>query len=490
MKEKLKQQIFGLVIAGISFVFSAAFVTLLLITKLLPIKIIVVFSAFALLWAGGVFLLSKNRKKVLLSVLGCIMALVLLVVEIVSGFYIIKGVDALNSITTVQTELSEVGVFVRVDDDAKTMEDTADKTFGIIDVLDRTSTDLALKELESIFGKRPQTSTFEGLIELLDGLLDKKVDVIIVSTGLLELLDETVEDYEGLFLSKIRLIDTIIIELPKDDKVLSLPELPKKRDGAFIVYISGIDTRSNLIWKSSRSDVNILAAVNPKSGQIALISTPRDYYVPLSFSKGIPDKLTHSGVYGVQVSIDTMEMIYDIDIDYYFKLNFVGFKNIIDALGGITVYSDIAFSQDSNVSFVKGENYLDGERALIFARHRRTLPSGDRHRGMHQMAVVNGVIDKVLSPAILTNYTEFLNSTKGSFETSVPYDLIAQLVRNQLSARTNWNITNYAVNGTGASRNVYSLRGKAYVLIPNQTTIDKAKEIIDDVLYGRVPTTK
>lgn len=487
MKEKLEQQFFGIIVAGLSLLASIAFTVLLLTTKLLPIKIVIIFSVFAILWSAGIFLISRNRKRVLLSVIGCVMAIILLVVEILSSVYIIKGVSALNNITTPQTELAEIGVFVRVEDDAKIVEDTAGRTFGIIDVLDRASSDLALKELERVFGEKQKITTFEGIIELLDGLLDEKVDVIILSTSLLELLDETVEDYEGLFLSKIRQIHTIKIELPKDDKVSSLPQLPQKRDGAFIVYITGIDTRSDLIWKNSRSDVNILAAVNPKSGQIALISTPRDYYVPLSISDGIPDKLTHSGIYGVQVSIDTMEMIYDVDIDYYFKLNFVGFKNIIDALGGITVISDVAFSPSSTINFVKGANHLDGQMALIFARNRYALAGGDRHRGIHQMAVINGVIDKVLSPAVLTNYTEFLNSISGSFETSVPYELVAKLVRNQLSDGTDWKITNYAVNGKGASRNVYSLSGKAYVMLPDQTTIEKAKEIMNDVLYGRVP---
>lgn len=486
MKEKFKKLIFGLTVSGVCLAVSAVFTALLLKTKLLTLNIILLLAFVFLLCSAAVFLLCKNRKKVILCVIGCILAAVLIALEILAGFYIIKGASALDQITTPKKEISEVGVFVRVDDEAQTLNDVARRSFGIIDVLDRASTDLALKELKKSLGNAPTTAIFDGIIELLDGLIKGETDVILVSTGLLELLEDEIEDYEGTYLNKIKQLHTVLIELPVEDKVSALPELPLNDNGSFILYISGIDTRSSSIWRKSRSDVNILAAINPKTRQIALISTPRDYYVPLSISKGIPDKLTHSGVYGVQVSIDTMEMLYGIDIDYYFKLNFVGFKNIIDALDGITVISDIDFTTGGGKHFVKGANEVNGETALAFARERKTVPLGDRHRGIHQMAVINGVINKMLSPAILTNYTDVLDSLKGSFETSVPYELIAELVRNQLSNNEKWNMVNYAVNGTGSTQRVYSLSQKAYVMIPDQTTVDKAKSIIDDTLNGKI----
>ncbi len=480
MKENIKKLLFGGIVTGISLVCSIVFVVLLINTRLLSLGIILILSAAILLVTAGVFLLCRNSERKVLAVIGCFLALILLAAEIFSGFYIVNGASALDDITTPEKELSEVGIYVRTEDSAQNIGDVKGRCFGIIGTLDRTSTDLALSELEKLFGKKPETAEFAGITELLDGLIDGKTDVIIISTSLLDLLEDEVENYEELYLNNIREIHTLLIELPEKNKD-SLTELPKKDNGAFILYITGIDTRGNRISKKSRSDVNILAAINPTSGQIALISTPRDYYVPLSISKGIPDKLTHSGVYGVQVSIDTMEMLYGIDIDYYFKLNFVGFKNIIDALGGITVESDIAFTSSGH-SFKKGPNEVDGTKALIFARTRKTLPGGDRQRGQHQLAVVQGVINKALSPALLTNYTAFLDGIKGSFETDVPYDLIAKLVRDQLSLGTKWNISHYTVNGTGSTQKTYSLSQKAYVMIPDSATVDKAKEIIDSVI--------
>lgn len=489
MKDKLKRMLFGFIVTGVSLICSIVFTFLLVKTKFLTLNIILVLAAAILLVTAGVFLLTKNSKRKILAAIGVFLAVILLAVEIFSGFYVMKGANALNDITTPEKELSEIGIYVRADDAAENLDDVKGKVFGIIETLDRSSTDLALSELKKLFGAKPETSSFEGITELLDGLIEGEIKVILLSNSLLDLLEDEIENYEEVYLNKIKEIHTLLVETP-DDKVSSLPELPKKDDGAFILYITGIDTRSSRITKKSRSDVNILAAINPKTGQIALIFTPRDYYVPLSISKGIPDKLTHSGVYGVQCSIDTMEMLYDIDIDYYFKLNFVGFKNIIDALGGITVESDIAFTTLAGRSFVKGPNFVDGATALDFASARKTVPLGDRHRGIHQMAVIDGVIDKVLSPAILTNYSAFLDSIKGSFETDVPYDLVAQLVRDQLALGTKWNIVHYSTNGTGSTQKPYSLSQKAYVMFPDQTTVDKAKSIIKQVLDGEIPTVE
>ncbi len=105
-----------------------------------------------------------------------------------------------------------------------------------------------------------------------------------------------------------------------------------------------------------------------------LVSTPRDYFVPLSISGGIPDKLTHAGIYGVDVSMDTLGMLYDVNVDYYFRVNFGGFVDIINALGGITVHSDYEFvSSEGGYYFSQGENYVDGDQSLAFARERQAF---------------------------------------------------------------------------------------------------------------------
>ena len=249
-------------------------------------------------------------------------------------------------------------------------------------------------------------------------------------------------------------------------------------DNVINIYISGSDTRESTLPSRSRSDVNIIASLNTKTHEIVLISTPRDYYVPLSISGGVPDKLTHAGIYGVDVSMDTLSQLYGIDLDYYFKVNFNGFIDIIDALGGISVDSDYDFSA-GGYHFNQGPNRLNGTQALAFCRERYAFAEGDRQRGENQMAVISGVLQKALSPSILRNYTAVLNSAENCMETDIPYDVLAGIVRQQLSDNASWHITSYSTNGTGAKKVPYSMSTTAYVMIPDEKTVEHAKLLLE-----------
>ena len=234
----------------------------------------------------------------------------------------------------------------------------------------------------------------------------------------------------------------------------------------------------------SRSDVNILASVNTATHKVVLISTPRDYYVPLSISGGAKDKLTHAGIYGIDVCMDTMAMLYGVDVDYYFRVNFTGFEDIIDAIGGVTVNSDYAFTA-GGYSYVQGENQMDGAKALSFVRERHSFAEGDRQRGKNQLALIRAVIQKAMSPEWLVNYNSVMDSLSDSFETSVPYDLISKTIRNQLSTGGSWSVSTYSVDGSGDSQVPYSMSQKAYVMVPDQSTVDTAKQMIQDLYDGK-----
>ena len=250
--------------------------------------------------------------------------------------------------------------------------------------------------------------------------------------------------------------------------------------------MSGIDTNGD-ITEQGRSDVNIVAVVNPTSHQVLLITTPRDYYVPIpGVSGGQDDKLTHAGIYGINVCMDTLNMLYDTDINYYFRLNFAGFVQIIDALGGITVDSDYDFTtqNSSGYHFTKGPNQVNGDQALAFCRERYAFSAGDRQRGKDQMKVIQGVINKATSPDILKNYLSLLDSLSGCFETNIPYDVITSLVKQQLDEGGSWQVLSYSVDGTGDTQKPYSMSQKAYVMVPDQTTVDKAKTLMQKVRQG------
>ena len=258
----------------------------------------------------------------------------------------------------------------------------------------------------------------------------------------------------------------------------------------FVIYLSGVDTRGELT-ENARSDVNILAAVNPVTKRVALVNTPRDYYVDLAGTSS-KDKLTHAGLYGVETSMETLGNLYGVNVDHYIRINFAGFISIIDALGGVDVYSDQAFTSVGSpgyydpTTFVEGWNHLDGKAALAFARERHAFASGDIQRGINQMKVIDAMLNKIKSPALLMGFSKIMDAASDCFVTDFSQDQISALVRMQLSDFANWDIQSYTVTGSsGTSTQCYSAKGqKLYVMKPDEASVSKAKEMIATVLGG------
>ena len=258
----------------------------------------------------------------------------------------------------------------------------------------------------------------------------------------------------------------------------------------FVIYLSGVDTRGELTEKA-RSDVNILAAVNPVTKRVVLINTPRDYYVDLAGTSD-KDKLTHAGLYGVETSMETLGNLYGVNVDHYIRINFAGFISIIDALGGVDVYSDQAFTSVGSpgyydpTTFVEGWNHLDGKAALAFARERHAFASGDIQRGINQMKVIDAMLNKIKSPALLMGFSKIMDAAADCFVTSFSQDQISALVRMQLSDFADWDIESYTVTGSSStSTKCHSAKGqKLYVMLPDDASVSKAKEMIASVLGG------
>ena len=491
MKKLFSGRIPGLLITILLTVAVTLFMAILIQTKLLPVKLLLLAGGIFLLFVLSVFLLTRDARRTGALITGSAMTMVLLITLMVGTPYLTKAVSTLGNMTNVNVEMADMGVYVKNDSPIQEVNELSGKSMGIMSVLDRANTDKTLEDLQLAVA----TAEYAGISELADGLLNDEVDAILLNNAFLDLLTET-EGYEDI-LDKIHEIHTqkteTLIESVEDEtkdkwNILDLftgEEESKKEDRVFTMYISGIDSRGGLIAKS-RSDVNILATVNVDTRQVLLVNTPRDFYVPLPISGGQPDKLTHAGIYGVDVSIGTLEMLYGIDIDYYFRVNFGGFEKIVDAMGGVTVYSDYAFTTGGGYSFQQGENHLNGEYALAFARERKSFGDGDRQRGRNQMAVIKAVINKAMSPAILSNYAGIMESVSGSFETSMPYDVIAELVRDMLDKGGSWNVVTYDVNGSGDTRRPYSMSTNAYVMIPDQETVDTAIEKINQVMNGEI----
>ncbi len=262
----------------------------------------------------------------------------------------------------------------------------------------------------------------------------------------------------------------------------------------FIVYLSGVDTKNTSeIGDKGLSDVNMIVVVNPQNKKILMLSTPRDYYVPLYGETNKYDKLTHAGNYGIECSMSTLEKLYGIEFNYYAKVNFKSVYDIVNALDGVTVVSDYNFRSGASYtervySFKKGENHLTGDSALAFVRERHSFANGDRQRGIHQQLLIKAVVKKAISPTMLipSNIESMLESISNNTKTNFSEKEIKKLISYQMSSMgKEWDFQSMSVDGTGDYAYTYTYpRQQLYVMRPNMETVESARAAIDAVIKG------
>lgn len=427
--------------------------------------------------------------------------LIMGIVSLLLSGAMLYGVVAVNSVQSAlskivgkmtETEITEVRVMN--DNPATSMGDTKGYTFGYIADADTKNTQSILDEISKSFGTI-KSKGYDSMTALADALYDDEVDAILINQGYVDLLTE--KDGYTDFRDQTRVLYTYTTT-HEVDPIVPNTSITKE---PFVVYCSGIDARVDDISTKSRSDVNILAVVNPTTKQILLVNTPRDYYLPLA-RNGEMDKLTHAGLYGIDESMKVLGNLYGVQADYYVRVNFAGLVKIVDALGGVDIESDANFScvpmetPEGNgdytyqkYSFTKGINHVNGSQALAFARERKAFADGDNRRGQHQMTVIKAIVNKACSSAVLTKYQELLKAASDAFITNMPYADISSLVQMQLGDMADWNITTYAVSGEGSTEYCYALGDKAWVMIKDSSKVNTAKNMIQQVINGEVPTT-
>lgn len=490
---KVVSKIIGFILVMLQLIMSVVFCGLLFVSNYLTMDwmLIVVLVLLILVLLNLIF-----QRWMVTGIIGKLMAIVLCAVMGYGCYILLNTTAAIDRITADADgykEVDQMNIYVLKEDEALTVADAASYTFGILGSIDRENTDYTVSEAESDIGSSLTLKEYDDMTSLADGLYTHEVGAIIINEAYASVLEDT-EEYED-FGEKVRTLLSVNrqIETKPAESTISAEDIVSK---PFVLYLSGCDQTGEISTRG-RSDVNILAVVNPETKQILLLSTPRDYYVELSIAPGqMKDKLTHAGIWGVDVSMDTLGNLYDVNIDMYFKVNFTGFKEVIDALGGIEVDSDVAFTAGSNASsqssgstysFKKGINKLDGDAALAFARERHAFASGDNQRGKNQMKVIAGVVKRLQSTALLTNYAEIMNSVSESFETNMTTEQIQALVKMQLSDMSSWNIVSHSVVGTGDSAKTYSSpKLNHYVMIPDQGSVDEAKALIKKVEDGEI----
>ena len=327
------------------------------------------------------------------------------------------------------------------------------------------------KAAKALAGVTPAAqSSYDSLMALTEQLNAGAVELASIRTANMGVLQE---NYREFYDSVV----TLATYKVRDDNRQAAPKTDVTKP--FVLYISGIDTYGD-VGEVSRSDVNMLAVMNPAKRTMLLVNTPRDYYVQLHGVAGIPDKLTHAGIYGIDMSRQTLGDLYGVDIPYYVRLNFTSLVKMVDVVGDITVESDYAFH-----SFQVGKNTLDSKRTLEFARERYSFSDGDRQRGRNQQKVIEAIVAKMSEPRNLTRYNAILSTLQSSLQTNMSQEAIASLIKMQLNDFKGWKVESTSVDGAGATRQTYSMGAMPlYVMIPDSASVERAKERIGEYLQS------
>jgi LCP family protein required for cell wall assembly len=346
-----------------------------------------------------------------------------------------------------------------------------DTVFGQSVGFDNDSFDQINEDLSSRFDFSINMKTSESDFDTVQKLYDGEFEIGIIDNAVIDTIIETYPWFNADF----DVLWTIEREIKRDDIT---KEVSVDKD-SFVILISGIDINGRISLRS-RSDVNILMVVNPKKGTISLVSIPRDMFVPFACKDDAMDKLTHSGIYGINCTVKTIENFVGIDINYYVRMNFTSFIKIIDVIGNIDVYSSYNFTTTGGLhTFKKGMNTLNSEQALAFARERKVFEEGDVQRGLNQQEVIKSVIKKLISPNTLTKIDKIVSSVAKSIDTNLDPADLQKLIALQIDKGIDWKFSSYHISGTESRKETYSIPGQElFVVLPSSESVALTKEII------------
>ena len=467
---------FKLLFSLITIVFSAYCIKVVHGLDMLPAKIFVIFVVvYVLLNILTILGLIFNKTKLNIAAISFALLIILL-----SGLGIQHGNKLANFMNSAFNndgiEVTEYNIAVLKSSNYNELTDLDGKivAFAILDEKKEEYVNVIDSKISATL------KAYDSNMQIYEDLLKKKVDAIIVTSGFMQILEDEYEDVND----KIKIIYNFEIEKPaqkeekKEENVTSLQPVN--------ILISGSDSRTGVIVDKTQSDVNMIVTINPKSHKILLTSIPRDYYVQLHGTTGLKDKLTNSGVYGINMTKKTVEDLFDIKIKYTLKVGFKSVIKIVDLVGGVDIYSDTAFQShcdDGGAESVKvkvGMNHFNGAQVLSYARERYAYRNGDYHRIKNQQQVLEAVIKKVSKDkSILLKYDEILDSIKDAYKTNIPSKFIKLIVKEQLDNMPSWKIETQSVKGGGYMRETYSVPGKLRsVEIPDMDSVKKATKKI------------
>lgn len=432
-----------------------------------------------------ILLLIYFSKNVVSKIICIVLTLFICVATCMGGYYISKTQNVLSNITNVAKHAKNtVSVVVKESSSIKNKSQLNGVSVGSLRLNEQGSKKV-LKELSNEGIVLNQTE-YDSMTALLEAFYNGEVDSIIINeSSRSQILD--MEAYSN-FDSNTRVVYQTSYKVKNNDSATSVSDITSK---PFNVLISGSDTRGGFD-ENGRSDVIMIATVNPKTQTILLTSVPRDFYVTTACDagdgcmQGALDKITHTGIHGTNTTKRTVEQLLGIEINYTFKVGFDTVTELVDILGGVDVYVEPGYATTtSQFSVHEGVNHLNAEQALAFARERYSYTEGDRQRTKNQQQVLMGIVKEATKPSVITNYAAIMDTMANTFSTTMSNEEITDLIKYQLNNNPTWKMEQYMVDGTGDTLMCAELGDAASVMVPDQSTVKMAKDKINAVLAGK-----
>lgn len=449
---------------------SALFLSTLFYLDILPLNYtIYAFLGVAFLWlmffpALFIIRIKKNRKIISLFLSTLLMA------GYVTGISYLSGTaNFLSGITAFSSQTDDYYVIARKGDlRYQSLKDIEGSTVYAVDD-DQDGKKDAFRQVRK---HSASVDYCEDLPTLGTELLNENYELIMLSESDNGTMLRISPDFD----KKTKVVG--VIKIKAKEKSIAKRRNVKKE--SYNILISGID-HDKRIDEEGRSDVNMLVTVNPRKKTVLLTSIPRDYRVKLKKFGDAEDKMTHTGLYGIDCTVDAVEELLDVDVNYYVKVNYATVREMVDAIGGIDVYSDMDLTlpdeSGETYTYTKGNNHLMGNQALRFARERDSYENGDIHRNMNQQAVMKAIIEKATSSTtILNKYGKILSGLKGYIRTNMSEKEIKTIIKNELKDMGGWKISSQNLIGEGNSDTVYSSpHSHVYIMEPDLELIKKTR---------------
>ena len=461
----------GKLITLIQLIFAVGLIAVIWNSGLVPTKYLVAIIVVLLILFGVTFGLQYVKNKV--YIVGIVLSIILSILQVIGIVYMLKADKLMADVGGANYKTDNMIVVVKKDNPASNLMDASMYRFGTQTAVDQENTQTMLDNINKALGREVKVEQYGTVQELANALLEGRVDAAVYNQALDGLITDSIEDYS----EQVRVLYQYGIETELEQETADVEE-------PFNVYISGIDV-DGPITTNSRSDVNIIMTVNPNTKKILLTTTPRDYYVQIPDISGEQrDKLTHAGIYGVDASMRTLEQLYGIDISYYARVNFSSLVKIVDTLGGVDVDSDFEFTA-GGYQFKQGMNHLDGKQALAFSRERYSFEDGDNQRGKDQEKVLTAILNKAMSPAILSNASALIADVSDSVQTNMTQEEMAKFIKMQLNDGASWTIESQAASGNGDTQACYSSGDQPlYVMWPDEEVVQSISAKMNEILSG------